>query len=88
MTSQKHKNFVSEPMGNKPVTELAGVGDILGNRLAKQGFDYASVVLGQYLLLKEDEELFCEWMRETCNANAKQQRDCYRCLREWCEGNL
>ena len=57
-TSQKHRNFVSEPMGEKPVTELAGIGEVLGGRLAANGFDKAYVVLGQFLLLKKNEDLF------------------------------
>ena len=57
-TSQKHRNFVSEPMGEKPVTDLAGIGEALGGRLKDRGFDKAYVVLGQFLLLKKNEELF------------------------------
>jgi len=38
-TSQKHRNFVSEPMGEKPVTDLAGIGDVLGQRLVDAGYD-------------------------------------------------
>ncbi len=57
-TSQKHRDFVSEPMGEKPVTALAGIGDALGGRLASQGFDRAYVVLGQFLVLKKNDELF------------------------------
>lgn len=38
-TSQKHKDFVAEPMGEKPVTSLAGIGEALGSRLVEKGFD-------------------------------------------------
>merc|ERR1712212_279927 len=83
-TSQKHRNFVSEPMGEKPVTDLSGIGEVLGKRLEEQGFDKAYVVLGQYLLLKKNDELFANWLKETCGANKKQQGDCGKCLKEWC----
>lgn len=84
-TSQKHKNFVSEPMGEKPVTDLAGIGPVLGEKLIGAGFDKAYVVLGQYLVFRKDEELFCEWLKDTTNANKKQQADCHGCLKEWCD---
>lgn len=101
-TSQKHHNFVSEPMGEKPVTDLAGIGEVLGKRLSDQGFDRVScsefmstvnstiliqafVVLGQYLVLKKDQELFVEWMKENAKANTKQANDCCQCLSEWCD---
>lgn len=139
-TSQKHLNFVAEPMGEKPVSDLAGVGDVLGKRLVEAGFDkvrwpanpndfkvllgyvnnnikcpllfplicpppiihrmwnvfvwffsflsstlQAYTVLGQYLVLKKDSELFKEWMKEVCQANSKQAADCYQCLNDWCD---
>ncbi|CAD6213209.1 GSCOCG00003966001-RA-CDS [Cotesia congregata] len=87
-TSQKHKNFVAEPMGEKPVTDLAGVGETLARRLEAAGFDKvcsAYVVLGQYLVLKKDKELFQEWMKDVCSANSKQSNDCYQCLNDWCD---
>lgn len=87
-TSQKHKNFVSEPMGEKPVTELAGIGEVLGGKLKDKGFDFAYVVLGQFLLLKKDEEMFREWLKDLVNANKKQSLDCYTCLKEWCDAFL
>ncbi|XP_025104082.1 barrier-to-autointegration factor-like [Pomacea canaliculata] len=87
-TSQKHRNFVAEPMGEKSVQELAGIGDVLGQRLSERGFDKAYVVLGQYLVLKKDEDLFKTWLYDTCNANKKQQNDCYQCLKEWCDSFL
>ncbi|XP_075525542.1 barrier-to-autointegration factor-like [Dermacentor variabilis] len=82
-TSKKHRNFVSEPMGEKAVTELAGIGDALGGRLKERGFDKAYVVLGQFLELKKDRQSFEGWMKSTCGANSKQAGDCYECLRDW-----
>lgn len=38
-TSQKHQNFISEPMGDKSVTDLAGIGEVLGKRLSNKGYD-------------------------------------------------
>lgn len=87
-TSQKHRNFVSEPMGDKEVTELAGIGAVLGGRLKESGYDKAYVVLGQFLVLKKDEEMFLDWIKTTAGANAKQGNDCYNCLKEWCDAFL
>lgn len=83
-TSKKHKEFVGEPMGEKDVKELAGIGEVLGNKLSAKGYDRAYVVLGQFLVLKKNEELFKDWLNQTCGANSKQQGDCYLCLKEWC----
>ncbi|XP_070396168.1 barrier-to-autointegration factor-like [Dermacentor albipictus] len=82
-TSKKHRNFVSEPMGTKDVTELAGIGDALGRRLRDRGFDKASVVFGQFLERKQNRQSFETWMKGACGANSKQAGDCYNCLRDW-----
>ena len=82
--SLKHTNFVGESMGDKLVTELAGIGEKLGVRLSHEGFDKAYVVLGQFLILKKNEDIFKKWLNDTCGAAPKQQLDCYNCLKEWC----
>ncbi|XP_053544820.1 barrier-to-autointegration factor B-like [Bombina bombina] len=87
-TSQKHRDFVAEPMGEKSVQCLAGIGDVLGKRMKDKGFEKAYVVLGQFLLMKKKEDPFKKWLKDTCSADAKQAGDCYGCLKEWCDAFL
>lgn len=50
-TSQKHQNFISEPMGEKLVTDLAGIGEVLGKRLTGKGYDKVGSFFNDYCLL-------------------------------------
>ncbi|XP_008319750.1 barrier-to-autointegration factor-like [Cynoglossus semilaevis] len=87
-TSQKHRDFVGEPMGEKSVTALSGIGEVLGKKLEEQGFDKAYVVLGQFLLLKKDTEMFTDWLKDTIGATSRQAVPCAQCLKEWCDAFL
>ncbi|TNN31893.1 Barrier-to-autointegration factor B [Liparis tanakae] len=87
-TTQKHRDFVGEPMGDKSVTALSGIGATLGEKLRQQGFDKAYVVLGQFLLLKKDPEMFSEWLKDASGANGRQAAVCTQCLREWSDAFL
>ncbi|XP_037638140.1 barrier-to-autointegration factor-like isoform X2 [Sebastes umbrosus] len=79
-----HQEFVKEPMGNKSVLFLPGIGKILGRKLELKDFDKAYLVLGQFLLKKKNSEMFTKWLKDTSGANAQQARACEQCLREWC----
>ncbi|KAL1776659.1 barrier-to-autointegration factor [Sigmodon hispidus] len=65
IASQQHRDFVAEPMGEKPVGSGAGIGEVLGKTLQESGFDKIYVILGQFLVLKKDEDFFRD-----CGANA------------------
>jgi len=32
-----------------------------------------------------DQELFCDWLKDTIKANSKQAKDCHACLKAWCD---
>ncbi len=88
ITTRKHQDFVAEPMGEKKVTEIAGVGKVLGKRLSEKNVKTAEAAFGQFLVLKKDEPEFKGWMKDTCGANAKQQSDAHKCLKEWHRQNF
>ena len=88
MSRSTHRNFVSEPIQDKEVTELPGISTVLGKRLTDQGFTKAYCVLGQFLLLKKDKELFEDWLKLEINANQWQASRCVECLSEWCDEYL
>jgi len=62
---------------------LPGIGKVLGDRLVSKGYEKAYLLLGQFLVFRGQEETFCMWLKELCNANSKQRTDCYNCLKEW-----
>ena len=41
-TTKKHRDFVSESMGDKPITAIAGVGEAAAEKLSKKGFEKVS----------------------------------------------
>ena len=88
MTSEVHKKFVKEPMGDKSVRDLAGVGDKLGARLEEKGINKASQVFGQFHRVAKDEGQLKQWMHKKCGANSFQAGQTYACLKEWNENYM
>ncbi len=82
-TTQVHDQFIREPMGEKTVYELAGIGRALGGKLNTNDFYRADQVFGQFLVFNRDKTLFKNWLHGLCDANVKQQNECYQCLYEW-----
>lgn len=48
----------------------------------------AYVVLGQFLLLRKDTEMFTDWLKDSIGANSRQASSCAQCLKEWCDAFL
>ena len=51
-TTKKHRLFVSEPIGDKDVRTLPGIGDIFGARLSAKGFDKVNFLFKNSTVLK------------------------------------
>uniref|UniRef100_A0A3Q0S696 Barrier to autointegration factor 1 n=1 Tax=Amphilophus citrinellus TaxID=61819 RepID=A0A3Q0S696_AMPCI len=58
-TSQKHRNFVSEPMGDKPVTALPGIGPTLGRELQREGINKVQKTHGNTVSDQMGSDLMC-----------------------------
>ena len=87
-TTKKHKLFTSQPINDKGVKCVPGIGNVYGDRLIAAGFPKAYSILDKFLDLEKDEVSFKHWLRETCGANAKSQKECYLALSEWCDQYL
>lgn len=88
-TTQKHADFVSQPMREKGVAVLPGIGPALKKEFEAAGFNKANNVLGKFLVLDKNEQQFKTWIKQTCpSANEKFAKDCYNGLKGWCNAHL
>ena len=85
--TRKHTDFVSEPMKNKPVGKLPGIGEKAAGKLMAQGFPRANMVLGQFLILGQNKEPFIAWLQSVSHCSDSNAFACWQALREWC-GNF
>ena len=51
-TTIKHRLFVGEPIGDKDVKTLPGIGDAYGARLSARGFDKVNCLVKNSTILK------------------------------------
>ena len=58
----KFVEFIGEPIQDKPVTELVGVGPKLGAKLKTAGYSKIIHLLGRYLVFKKIDSLSINWM--------------------------
>lgn len=53
-----------------------------------QGFCHAYNLLGQFLLLNKDEEMFVDWLKDEFGMAERYAKSTSNCLTVWCEYNL
>ena len=81
-TTQKHEDFVDEPMGDKPVEKVPGVDKVLGKSLRDDsGIDTARKLYGMFL---SDENNFKKYI-EQHGGNAKSQEHACQAMNEYSE---
>lgn len=82
----KRDRFANEPMGNKTVKKVPGVGPAIGGSLNESGFTQAKQVFGQYLVGKGDERQFEQFLKGH-GANAGQRKSAFEGLKSYDEGH-
>lgn len=85
MTSRKHFTFVDEPMGNKGVMAIPGIGPKFGAELRALNMHHAYQVYGVYLMLDRNEDSFNGWLTQRFRfMNVMHQRAIYQGLDDYC----
>ncbi|CAF0809909.1 unnamed protein product [Didymodactylos carnosus] len=84
-TTKKFREFMAEPLGDKTIKEVPGIGEVLGTKLTEAGYERAYVLFGKFLLSNKDAELFQDWLQTQCGANAHQAKTTTQALSEWAE---
>ena len=92
--SQKEIDFIREPLYDavhiyKSADTIGGIGDNAAIVLKKRGFEKAFHLIGQYLVLDMDEQLFKKWLtdlleEENIKVQDKYLDSVYRSISEWC----
>lgn len=69
---------------------LAGIGDVNGAKLRDAGFLYSYQVVGQFLLLQQDGEMFLDWLEGICGSSltSNNREKCTAGVYHWCVNQL
>ncbi|XP_061600808.1 barrier-to-autointegration factor-like protein [Cololabis saira] len=82
-TSQKYMDFVREPLWNKPVTAIPGIGEELDQRLRERGFYNADRVMKLFVQYGRDTESFKTWLMCVIGSPPYMAELCAQALWEW-----
>lgn len=73
--SSEDKNY--EKIGNKPINYIPGINGVYQQRLEENGYNNISVILGMFLLLKRNKDLFILWLMEEYKFPKIRATKCY-----------
>ena len=79
--TKKHQEFVSSPMGSKPVTDVPGIGQAVAVSLEKEGIGTARRLLSHFL---DDPSKFVEFVKSH-GANRTQAREAHGAMVDYNE---
>ena len=89
-TTKKFEEFVRQPLTDdkkkfRPVTVIPGIGPATAAKLDSRGFKDTSHVLGQFLVLGRDKELFIDFLTDIVGTTLKdtQKQECVSALSAW-----
>jgi len=83
-----HDNFERQSLNSKPVENVPGV-EQLKDEFNEKKFTKAYHLLGQYLLLNKDNDLFDEWLKtDFPSMTAENRSQCIDSLFNWTNNNL
>ncbi|XP_071797360.1 uncharacterized protein [Asterias amurensis] len=84
--SPKPEKFFADPIGEKPVTDVPGIGKELGLKLNKKGITFIHL-LGKYLTLQgrhNKDKYFIEWFCMMTETNQRNNATtCFNALKDW-----
>ncbi|CAF0727226.1 unnamed protein product [Adineta ricciae] len=83
-TSQKFRDFTGEPLKDKLLSEVPGLGPKLASHLEGAGITRAYELLGVYLTLLKNKEYFELWIRDNAGANRHQAKQCADAIDAFC----
>jgi len=99
-TSQKFRDFTGEPIKDKLLSEVPGLGPKLASNLEGSGINQvcffllltinscidlkAYELLGIYLTLLKNKEYFELWIRDNAGANRHQAKQCAEAIDAFC----
>ena len=81
--SKKCSSFVSEPMGNKLVSEISGIGEVTAKKLYDADIIYAYQLVGLYMFHGKNDDRFIKLLIKEFGMNNNHALAAKNCIITW-----